>query len=53
MCSSMLLGHCATFKAGERKWLMVVGRPFYEDILCKCKDDNLLQIPIVRKKLGI
>ena len=32
---------------------MVVGRPFYEDILCKCKDDNLLQIAIVRKKLGI
>ena len=29
------------------------GRPFYEDILCKCEDDNLLQIPIVRKKLGI
>ena len=34
---------------------MVVGRPFYEDILCKCKDDNLLQIPIVsycKKKIG-
>ena len=28
---------------------MVVGRPFYEDILCKCKDNNLLQIAIVRK----
>ena len=31
---------------------MVVGRPFYEDILCRCKDDNLLQIAIVTKKLG-